>query len=329
MKIRGSDPLIVAANIATRPFSLSSDQGNPHSDSIQIEQSVGQSTDVYEANFFVRGNCRGTVSANLYIAGGPGFDGAAEGNGSITNGFFGNRAVPTSGLNFNYNGALPPTGFTGTIGDFRRNSIDTDLGGGTTMTYSFGGTVMAPGSVATNGNVELQYWDAATLSLALPDWATLTMDRPSYADALKAFVPASGGALAGCGPGAVVTLAPNSKAVDYQMATLRATPVLNNVNVSPSTTSFSASVTTTTAKRPIYWAVVPIGTTVNSWRDIKERTISGALDYGFASLTTVGNVSINGTAAALASSTGYDLVLVQENGWTARSVITTKSFTTN
>ncbi len=328
IKLRGADPVIVAANIATRPFSLSSDAGNPHSDSIQIEQTTGQSTDVYEANFFVRGNCRGSVSANLYIAGGPGFDGSAEGNGAISNGFFGNRATPTVGLKFDYNGALPQPGFSGTVGNYARNSIDFDLGGGTTLRNSFGGTVTTPASVLTSGNVELQNWDNATIAAALPGWALMTMDRPSYADALAAFTPSSGGALDGKGPGAVVTLAPGARAIDFQMASLRPTPNLSALSVTPSTSSFSASVTSDIAKRPIFWAVVPTGTTVTDWREVKERRVSGGLDYGFASSTSTGVVTIAGNAGTLASSTGYQLVIFQENGWTNRSQIAATSFTT-
>mgnify|MGYP001770002670 CR=1 FL=1 len=62
-------------------------------------------------------------------------------------------------------------------------------------------------------------------------------------------------------------------------------------------------------------------------RDIKRRRITGALIYGYTSVKA-GDTSIAlNMAGALVAGTTYDVVAMQENGWTQVSSVSRQSFT--
>ena len=64
-------------------------------------------------------------------------------------------------------------------------------------------------------------------------------------------------------------------------------------------------------------------------RDIKRRLVTGAVLYGWTSLKngdSAAPIALNLTGALVAGTT-YDVVAMQENGWTQVSAVSRQSFT--
>ena len=118
-------------------------------------------------------------------------------------------------------------------------------------------------------------------------------------------------------------------ASSFQIAGLVA-PTLSSLTVTSTTAaSAAATITTDTDLNPVFWAVVPVGTAVASPRDIKRRLVTGAVLYGWTSLKngdSAAPIALN-LAGALVAGTTYDVVAMQENGWTQVSTVSRQSFT--
>ena len=72
---------------------------------------------------------------------------------------------------------------------------------------------------------------------------------------------------------------------------------------------------------------MPVGTSVANVRDIKRRLVTGAVLYGWSNVKGGDtSIALNLTGALVAGTT-YDVVAMQENGWTQVSSVARQTFT--
>ena len=338
----GQTPVLLAGNYCTRPLSLGSDNGNPHTDILQLQGGTGFDANiVLEANFFFSGDARGKDAIQVWYIGGnsgSGISGLIRGCGNIDASLRSFNPGKTNGFRTEYCATIPNDGkalpYGGAEAGHRYDGGVTSAG--SELAYSFFGDYL---DNAYNSNIsvtacnKVKSWSAGTLTSRLPAYPVAATDGPyTMSELIDLFEPSPGTPLDGRGPWPMVTLAPGEERSAYVLdATLVQAPVLSGLAVSPTASGFSATIQTDTDLNPIYWAVVPQGTSVSDPDDIKKRRIAGALDYGYQAvlINQIGtNIGLSGTGGALAGNTTYQLVAFQENGWTKRSAIVSASFTT-
>ena len=330
----GADvPMLIAGNYMTRPMALPSDSGNPHSD---IMQSGDMNGWVLESNFFFVGDSRGNTGVQvMFMNSGSSCSFLMRGHGHID----------TSSRSYSPGNMQNSTiEYCATIPSEQAPSIPYGSGEaallvqGTTsnnhVSNSFFGAYATSGATETNLAQVKGFANEAALTTALPAYPVDDADGPyTMAEFLDLFAVTASGALDGMGPAQMVSLADGVDRSEFTMDdTLVPTPTLSSASTPSGSTSFTSTVQTDVDFNPIYWAVVPTGTSVTDYQDIKYRRISAAVDHGFSLVAkgnTATNITLTGTSGALTSSTTYDLVMFQENGWSKRSAITTKTFTTS
>ncbi len=340
-------PLIIGGNSITRPFGDAADADNPHADGIQI-QGTGAGANipdhshnnVIEANAFSVGNTRintdnqvtvkgysaGTFLKN--IAADKGFSAVVRGMMSTTLGYNDVRVTNAKDAIVEYCGTVPKPGETPPVNPaISRMSLGETLvlGNGNLMRANIADTVAPGPGVSNQDNLQTEGWQAGDWNATLPGWQLPQQDSYTLGDILPAFV-VSAGAAAGKGPGALVSLAPGAPQSAYQLDdALAPQPVLANPLASAAGGIMSCAVSTNVSHNPIFWAVVPAGTATSDVREIKERRIAGALEYGHTAVTIPGSVTLQGAVAHPQGT--YDVVMFQENGWTKRSGVVSTSFT--
>lgn len=324
-----SDNWLIAGNKWSRPMSLDTDPGSPHSDYFQM-QSAGER--ILEWNTMQDGNGRGAGKAQvLFSSSGGNVQAMYRAQMMVcddtASGFSNSR---TKDSIWEYCLDLPdPRSGLPMISDIRYG--ETSISGTNLLENSvvaIGGNVS--GSVIQTGNVDMDTWNAATWDTNFPNRAQHDASAGvlTHAELLAIATPAAGQSAAGKGPAAVITLGGSGELSDYTCSAA-VTPTLTSITPTPTTTGFSAcTVSLNTVWGPVFWAVVPAGTTINDINDIKKRRISGALTYGTKPVPA-GATSVDlGAVTGLSSATTYDLVLVQWDGWTKNSGVVRQSFQT-
>ena len=339
----GQTPVLLAGNYCTRPLSLGSDSGNPHTDILQLQGGTGSDANILlEANFFFSGDARGKNAVQVWYLGGnsgSGISGLIRGCGNVDASLRSYNPGKTNGFRTEYSATIPNDSkslpFGGAEAGHRYDGGVTSAG--SQLHHCFFGDYLDNGyhsNISVTACNKVKQWSAATLTSRLPAYPIAATDGPyTMSEFIDLFEPQSGTPLDGRGPWPMVSLAAGEEHSNFVLdATLVPAPVLSGLSVSPSSSSFSATVQTTVDLNPIYWAVVPQGTSVTDYNAIKKRRIPGALDYGFATVginQTGSNIAISGSGGSLSGSTTYQLVLFQENGWTRRSAILTSTFSTS
>jgi len=340
----GNTPIFLCANLFTRNLGDVADNGGagPHPDRIQFLATAGVPARniVCEANIAWAGDSRGigkSQGLNFAYANGStganGFEMLMRGNLHIDTNGYAFDILQTAGSRMEYNGFLPhpdqvlPT--TGAVGEARfGNSLVSGTNELKNSHFEDGGGIAA--GVARSGFVDESGWTAASYTAAMANWNQWPKTAlPTMAQLMSSAAPVAAGAVDGHGPGSIITFAAGAERSAYQ-ANVPA-PVLSGIAVTPGATDFAATLRTTVDLNPIFWAVVPAGTTGITPAQIKRRMIPGALDYGFVDVPlgqTGVDLAITGSTGALAASTSHDLVLVQTNGYSVESAVATASFTT-
>lgn len=332
-------PALIAGNYVTRMMSIPSDTGNPHGDVLQITTSPSFDTNiVIDCNYHFVGNSRGYNGLQVwYISddGGGGVSLLMRGCGSqdasarsisihLGNGVLVERCGAIAGdwLAFPHNNNT--TSMT----------LSSHANGGNVFDDSFSGNMDAGGGgLDRSTSVDFRSWSEAALTAALPAHPLSRAQTLTLPEFMAKF--AVQGALAGKGPHGVSSLAVGAELSSYTTDdTIVPTPVLTNLSTPAGTTSFTATVRTNVQLNPIFWAIVPAATTVTDPREIKKRTIAGALDYGWSTVLKgqgdgATDIAIAGAAGALSGGTSYKLVCYQENGWSKASAVSTAAFTTS
>lgn len=180
-----------------------------------------------------------------------------------------------------------------------------------------------PGVIQT-GNVSVSGYVAADWVAMYENWTVDSLQTPSLQKIMADLRTKPTGP--GNGKGHRVTFT-GSKNSDYVIAGGLAAPTLTSFAMtSTAALSAAATITTNTVLNPIFFAVVPVGTSVATPRDIKRRRLTGALVYGFTSVKNGDTAVALNLAGTLVAGTSYDVVAMQENGWTAVSTVSRTTF---
>lgn len=174
--------------------------------------------------------------------------------------------------------------------------------------------------VSVSGCVETHGWTLANWQAQYEDWTIGGVTYPTLQQVMAGLKSKSGVA------GHRVTFT-GPDASSFQIEGLVA-PTLSALTVTSTTAaSAAATITTDTDLNPVFWAVVPTGTSVANPRDIKRRLVTGAVLYGWSNVKGGDtSIALNLTGALVAGTT-YDVVAMQENGWTQVSYVARQTFT--
>lgn len=325
IKIGGAGcPVLVSAPLIGHNLGRGSDTNNPHGDGIQHLGGGTVPNLIFEAGAYWSGNVRGSGWAAPFF-----MDDATVGFQSLmrdcvavtgySNVFtisktIGSMIEHCAWAPTEWN-VLPAVGFGyARLGNSGASGLNTLKN----CVIMDGGPV--DGSVVRAGNVNVSGWLAGDFVAQYEDWKVGSIERPTLQQVMAGMKSKSG--IAGH---RVSFTGPDASS--FQIAGLTA-PTLTGLTVTSTTAaSAAATITTDTDLNPVFWAVVPTGAAVAEPRDIKRRRITGALIYGYTSVKA-GDTSITlNMAGALVAGTTYDVVAMQENGWTRVSTVARQSFT--
>ena len=209
------------------------------------------------------------------------------------------------------------------------------------LNKSFVGAYISGKGTITNTEILRSYANAAAITTAVPAYPIDRTDGPyDMKEFVDLFAVAAGEACAGLGPTQMVTMTSGAERSTYTMdGTLVPVPTLSSISVTPGTTDFTATAQTDVDLNPMFWAVVASGLSVTDWLDLFWGRVttdfgyaSSMLDWGYSGVTlgaTATNINMTGNASKLVTATNYDLVIMQPNGLTKASLISTTAFTTN
>lgn len=326
-------PMLIAGNYMSRPMAIPTDSGGPHSD---IMQCGDINNWVFEANFFFSGDSRGKTGIQvMYMDSNTSTTFKMRGHGHIDTSSRSYSPESMQNSNIEYCATIPSESApTIPYGSGEAALLVQGTTSNNHVSNSFFGAYATSGATETNLAQLKGFANEAAVTAALPAYPIADTDGPyTMAELLDLFAVTGGGALDGMGPTHMVSLADGVERSAFTMDnTLVPTPTLSSASTPSGSTSFSSTVQTDVDLDPIFWAVVPTGTSVTDPMDIKYRKISAAVDYGYSIVpkgSTATNITLTGTSGALTSSTTYDLVMFQANGWSKQSAITTKTFTTS
>jgi hypothetical protein len=322
-------PVLFAANLSALNVARPSDTGNPHSDGLQVNGGSFPATLVIEACAHFSGNARGrNYTQPFFLADSSGGYSAlmrdcvvsgAEIYPFTIGSTVGSRiehcawapspldtlpANTTGGIRFGHEASNNQSGLNNL-----RNSVFRGLGAGTINAI-----------VSVSGCVETQDWLTADWQAQYEDWTVGGVTYPTLQQVMAGLKSKSG--IAGH---RVSFTGPDASS--FQIAGLTA-PTLTGLTVTSTTAaSAAATITTDTDLNPVFWAVVPTGTSVANPRDIKRRLVTGAVLYGWSNVKGGDtSIALNLTGALVAGTT-YDVVAMQENGWTQVSSVSRQTFT--
>ena len=321
----GGAPTIIAACIIGQNLGRGSDTGNPHGDGIQHLGGSGNVPNaIIEASAYWSGNVRGSGWAQPFF-----MDDATIGYAAMMR-----DCVAVAGHLYPFtisrtigsaieHCAWAPTAWNtlpaSTYGQARFGSLGAS--GANRLrncVLRAGGSI--DGGVFQFGNVDATGWLATDFAAQYEDWTVGGAERPTLQQVMAGMKSKSG--IAGH---RVSFTGPDASS--FQIAGLTA-PTLTGLTVTSTTAaSASATITTDTDLNPIFWAVVPVGTSVANVRDIKRRLITGAVLYGWADVKGGDTAIALNLTGALVAGTTYDVVAMQENGWTQVSSVARQTFT--
>ncbi|AEI70933.1 hypothetical protein [EBPR podovirus 2] len=327
-------PVLFAANLSALNLARPSDTNNPHSDGLQVlggDTPAIPATLVIEASAHFSGDCRGRNYTQPFFVSNAGNGYQALMRDCVVSGAeiypftisstVGSRiehcawapspldtlpANSTGGIRFGQDTEAVQSGL-----NVLRNSVFRGLGAGTINAI-----------VSVSGCVETHGWTLANWQAQYEDWTIGGVTYPTLQQVmagLKSKTGVAGHRVSFAGP----------DASSFQIAGLVA-PTLSSLTVTSTTAaSAAATITTDTDLNPVFWAVVPTGTSVAAPRDIKRRLVTGAVLYGWTNLKngdSAAPIALN-LAGALVAGTTYDVVAMQENGWTQVSSVARQTFT--
>lgn len=322
-------PFIFAANLSALNVARPSDTGNPHSDGLQVNGGSAPATLVVEACAHFSGNARGRGYTQPFFLADASNGYSALMRDCVASGAelypftigstVGSRIEhcawapsPLDALPANTTGGIrfgSEAGYTQSGLNPLRNSVFRSLSAGTINAI-----------VTVSGCVETHGWLLANWQAQYEDWTIGGVTYPTLQQVmagLKSKTGVAGHRVSFAGP----------DASSFQIAGLVA-PTLSALTVTSTTAaSAAATITTDTDLNPVFWAVVPTGTSVAAPRDIKRRLVTGAVLYGWSNVKAGDTaIALNLTGALVAGAT-YDVVAMQENGWTQVSSVSRQSFT--
>ena len=321
-----------------------------HADVIQI--SAPQDAYILEANMIHAGNTRADgdnqqifVKDDVYTLSttGPGTSMAIRGCVGFLDSYFGTTFIRWSEDSIISNcSALPDRNLTtfpiSILGsNFCQVALSSMNDGGDGKIYNSVGGSIIEGGTATGTNVNGNAWSEAQWDAAFPNRTYCDdITRPTFAQILTAATPDAAGAAAGKGATAMVGAPtdPDRPSTYTMDDTLVPVPTLSAVSVSSiAATTATGNVTTDVGLNPILWAIVPdawvsSGDIYEDYREIKEGEYrSTVVINGYEPVGSAGG-AIAIAITGLTASTDYRLLIIQENGWTKRSVISNTAFTT-
>ena len=328
-----TDTWLIAGCKLSRPMSLDSDPGAPHSDFVQFQGAPTVcSGRVIEFITMQDGNGRGAGQAQtLFLDAQNGIQAKVRGAlmmcANTASGF---SIQHTNGSVIEHCIDLPHAASNlPLISDLRfGNASATGTNRLKNCAVAIQGNLSA--SVIQSGNFDLDALATGSdWSTDFPQWdavdsATSVLSQQELLEAAK---PAPDGQYAGKGPGEIFTLGASGELSDYSCSAA-SPPVLSSVLPTVTPTGFSACLLATdTEGDPVFWAVVPSGLPATA-EEIKKRRIGGALGYGVKPVPA-GSTGLDlGGWTGGAPATNYDLLIVQWDGYTVESGVLRHSFQT-
>ena len=320
----GDNPVLFGGNMAALAVGKTSDTGSPHPDGLQVLPGEPVGNIIVESNIIFEGNTRGRENGQPFFLADStaGYQAWMRDNVAIADALFPFSITTSIGSRMDHNAWAPSQYSTipaaSDRGRVRFGSVS--ISGSNAAANNICDTGSADVSVTQSGNVNTLSYSLAQWQAAYTDWTIGGVEVPTMQQVFAGMTSASGGHR--------VSFA-GAERSSYQIAGLAA-PVLSALTITSTISdSATATVQTTVDMNPIFWAVVPTGTTVANARDIKRRRVTGAVLYGRSMVKNgdaAGTIALD-LAGALVVGTTYDLVCEQENGWTQVSSVARVAFT--
>ena len=317
-------------NMMTRPLSLGEDVGNPHGDGLQMVGGSSTRTAMIEGSGCDRGNARGRGQP-FFVSNPVATDGVhavMRAMATRDDAFFNYSFLSSKRVRMDRVAQLPLLGaaYPSNKGGVRISGIDADAL--LDMRNTVAPVISTVIGTRTDTNVldTPSIPDRASALARYPEAAQYDSEvRLSLAQLFDAATPA--GDAVGRSPQEVVVTAPDI--MDFSLSVAFApVPSLTPGTLTPTATGFSVAVETTVDGNPLFWAVAPTGTAVPTARDIKLRRITSAVVYGWVPVH-VNETTRTITGTGLVTATDYVLFVMQENGWSRLSAVSSVEFTTD